>query len=106
MRWRFSSSRSAKARRTDSTGDPELMCVLLIMLFSSLSRASRVPYSGMMLQATGPQSTFGESIADRLAHFAFRAGPFHQQGKRGDDRNQELTGVPSGRGQLAEVLSL
>jgi hypothetical protein len=32
--------------------------------------------------------------------------PVHQQGKRGDDRNQELTVVPSGRGQPAEVLSL
>jgi hypothetical protein len=33
-----------------------------------------------------------------------RAGLFHQQGKRGDDRNKELTVVPSGRGQLAQVL--
>jgi len=31
---------------------------------------------------------------------------FISRGKRDDDRNQELTAVPFGRGQLAEVLSL
>ena len=95
MRWRFSSSRSAKVRRTDSTGDPEVMASSSICCLVGKPRFSLVPYSGMMLQATGCRSTIGESMAADRFGARFPDWPVHQQGKRGDDRNQELTVVPA-----------
>jgi len=55
----------------------------------------------MMLQSTGCRSTFGDQWLQITSARRFQAGPVSS---RADDRNNELTVVPSGRGQLAQVL--
>jgi hypothetical protein len=58
----------------------------------------------MTLQATGSRSTFGESmVADRSRSSLSGLDRFISSASRADDRNKELTVVPSGRGQLAQV---
>jgi hypothetical protein len=53
-----------------------------------------------------PVYFWGSMAADRLGASHSRLDRFISSASRADDRNKELTVVPSGRGQLAQVLSV
>src|SRR6476661_1928312 len=105
MRCRFSSSRSAKARRTDSTGDPEL--IVTPPRHAVLQAEPRFSRSIQWNDASihwMPIHFWGSMAADHLGASLSRLDRFISSASRADDRNKELTVVPSGRGQLARVL--
>jgi hypothetical protein len=53
-----------------------------------------------------PVYFWGSMAADHLGASLSRLDRFISSASRADDRNKELTVVPSGRGQLAQVLSV
>jgi hypothetical protein len=53
-----------------------------------------------------PVYFWGSMAADHLGASLSSLDRFISSASRADDRNKELTVVPSGRGQLAQVLSV